>query len=145
MSEEKTIFERIIAGEVPHRKLYEDDLVFAFLDAFPNHPGHSLVVPKAPHKNIFELPDDVAARLFQVARDLASAVRDASGATGLNVVMNNGAAAGQVVFHAHLHVIPRSEDDGGYLGRRENFPSDAAADEFAARVREAMARIRVAA
>jgi histidine triad (HIT) family protein len=142
MSQEKTVFERIVAGELPHRKLYEDGLVFAFLDAFPNHPGHSLVIPKAPYRDIFELPDDVAARLLQVARDLAWAIKEVSGATGVNIVMNNGAAAGQEVFHAHVHVIPRRENDGGYLGFRESFPSDEAADEFAAHVREAMARIR---
>lgn len=142
---EKTVFERIISGELPHRKLYEDELVYTFLDAFPNHPGHSLVVPKVPHANIFELPDATAARMFQVARDLASAIKEVSGAAGINVVMNNGAAAGQVVFHAHLHVIPRFENDGGYLGRRESFPSDAAADEFAERVRETLSRIRKAA
>lgn len=142
MNSQKTVFEQIIAGEIPHRKLYEDELVFAFLDAFPNHPGHSLVVPKAPHRDIFALPDDVAARLIQVARDLAAAIKEISGATGINVVMNNGADAGQMVFHAHLHVIPRHADDGGYLGRRENFPSDEAADEFANSVAVAVARIR---
>lgn len=142
MSEEKTVFQRIIAGEVPHRKLYEDDLVFAFLDAFPNHPGHSLVIPKKPHVSIFELPDETAARMIQVARDLAAAIKEVSGATGINIVMNNGAAAGQVVFHSHIHVIPRREGDGGYLGRRENFPSDQAADEFAAAVALKLGAIR---
>ncbi len=136
MEKEKTIFERIVSGEIPHRKLYEDGLVFAFLDAFPNHPGHSLVIPKAPHRDIFTLPDDVAARMFQVARDLAAAVKEVSGADGVNIVMNNGATAGQVVFHAHIHVIPRREGDGGYLHLRNDFPSDAAADEFATAVRE---------
>ena len=87
MSQEKTIFQRIIAGEVPHRKLYEDDLVFAFLDAFPNHPGHSLVIPKEPHRDIFELPDATAARMFQVARDLAKAIKEAAGAEGINIAM----------------------------------------------------------
>lgn len=140
MSQEKTVFEKIIAGEIPHRKLYEDDLVFAFVDAFPNHPGHSLVVPKAPYRDIFELPDDVAARLLQVARDLAKAIREATGAEGINIVMNNGAAAGQVVFHSHIHVIPRRENDGGYLGRKEDFPSDQAADSFAATVRQLLTR-----
>lgn len=135
VSNEKTIFEKIVSGEVPHRKLYEDDLVFAFLDAFPNHPGHSLVIPKAPHRDIFELPDATAARMLQVARDVAAAVREVAGATGVNIVMNNGASAGQVVFHAHIHVIPRREGDGGYLHLRNDFPSEAAADEFAAAVR----------
>lgn len=142
MGQEKTVFERIVSGELPHRKLYEDDLVYALLDAFPNHPGHSLVVPKALHVNIFELPDETAARMFQVARDLAAAIKEVSAAEGINVVMNNGAAAGQVVFHAHLHIIPRFPNDGGYLGRRENFPTDGAADEFAERARTALARIR---
>lgn len=140
MSQEKTIFQRIIAGEVPHRKLYEDDLVFAFLDAFPNHPGHSLVIPKEPHRDIFELPDATAARMFQVACDLAKAIKEAAGADGINIAMNNGVAAGQVVFHAHLHVIPRRENDGGYLGLRENFASDQEADDFAAKVRAILSR-----
>jgi histidine triad (HIT) family protein len=142
MNKERTIFERIVTGEVPHRKLYEDDLVFAFLDAFPNHPGHSLVISKAPYRDVFELPDDVAARMLQVARDLAAAIKEVAGTSGVNIVMNNGAAAGQVVFHSHMHVIPRRENDGGYLGRRENFPSEAAADEFAAAVRQKLGEHR---
>lgn len=142
MSQEKTVFERIVAGELPHRKLYEDDLVYAFLDARPNHPGHSLVVPKAPYPDVFALPDDVAARMFQVARDLAAAVKAATDAEGINLSMNNGAAAGQEVFHAHLHVIPRRTEDGGYLGRHEDYASDAEADTLAEKIRAALAAVR---
>jgi histidine triad (HIT) family protein len=140
MSDEKTVFERIISGELPHRKLYEDDLVYAFLDAFPNHPGHSLVVPKVAYRDLFALPDDVTARMFQVARDLAIAVKEATQAEGINISMNNGAAAGQEVFHAHVHVIPRREGDGGYLGQHRPYANDAEADALSEKIRLVLSR-----
>jgi histidine triad (HIT) family protein len=138
MSQEKTVFERIAAKEIPARIVYEDDSVVAFLDARPNHPGHTLVVPRAPHADIFALPEDVAGHLFTVAKKIAVAVKAAVAAEGVNISMNNGAAAGQEVFHAHIHVIPRFADDGGYLGRHEPYASDAEADAIAGKIREAL-------
>ena len=139
MSQEKTVFERIAAGEIPARIVYQDDVAIAFLDRSPNHPGHTLVVPRAPHANIFELPDDVAAHIFVVAKKVAAAVKTAVGAEGINIVMNNGEAAGQDVFHSHIHVIPRHPNDGGYRGLHNAYANDAEADAVAEKIRVALA------
>ncbi|HEY4507856.1 MAG TPA: HIT family protein [Candidatus Paceibacterota bacterium] len=139
---EKTIFERIASKEIPARIVYEDEIVVAFLDANPNHKGHTLVAPRNPHADIFALPEEMTGHLFSVAKDAATAVRVATGATGINLVMNNGASAGQDVFHAHVHVIPRRENDGGYLGLHEPYASDAEADEYAEKIRGALEKIR---
>jgi histidine triad (HIT) family protein len=125
---EKTIFEKVISSELPHYKVYEDEETFAFLDINPNNYGHTLVVPKKPYKNIFELPADVIAKLFQVVQKIAIAVKKAVEADGINIVMNNEPAAGQIVFHAHIHVIPRFENDGGYNGRHLTYPEGKAVE-----------------
>ena len=119
---EKTIFEKVISGELPHYKVYEDEETYAFLDAFPSTYGHTLVVPKNPYKNIYEIPTDLAGKLFQVVQKISVAVKKAVEAEGINIVMNNEPAAGQVVFHAHIHIIPRFEDDGGYHKKNLTYP-----------------------
>lgn len=140
----KTIFERIISKEIPARIVYEDELAVAFLDAHPNHKGHTLVVPKVPYPDLSAVSDNVAAHLLPLARDVANAVKEATGADGTNIVMNNGAAAGQIVFHCHIHVIPRKNNDAGYLGLHINYASDAEADEYAAKIRSEIEKIRKA-
>lgn len=141
---EKTIFERIAAHEIPARIVYEDDRLVAFLDANPNHLGHTLVIPRAPHVDLLSLPDDLVGPFFTLVRDVGAAVREAAGAEGLNVVMNNGAAAGQVVFHLHAHVIPRFANDGGYVGRHQQYASEEEAEQYATKIREAIAARRAA-
>jgi histidine triad (HIT) family protein len=138
MSQEKTVFERIAAKEIPARIVYEDESVVAFLDARPNHPGHTLVIPRIAYADIFALPEDVAGRLFAIAKKIAVAVKAAVGAAGVNISMNNGEAAGQEVFHAHIHVIPRFPNDGGYLSLHEPYASDAEADAVAEKIRAAL-------
>lgn len=107
------IFCRIVEGKLPSHKVYEDDLVVAFLDAYPINPGHVLVVPKLHSELLSGLPAETAGRLFQVAQTVEKAVR-ASGlrCEATNLVLNNGQAAGQEILHAHLHVIPRFRGDG---------------------------------
>lgn len=105
------IFCKIIAGDIPCTKVYEDTLFIAFLDIRPVHKGHVLVVPKRHFVNVFDTPDTEAEAIYKVAKELASAVLKATGCDGINIVQNNNAAAGQEVFHSHLHIIPRYSDD----------------------------------
>ncbi len=107
-----TIFEKIIAREIPASIIYEDEKVISFLDISPNNKGHALVVPKKTFVNILDGDDESLAHIMYVAKKVAHALISTTGATGVNLVMNNGADAGQVVFHAHMHVIPRFKDDG---------------------------------
>ena len=107
---EETIFQKIIRGEVPAEKVYETDQVLAFLDIKPVHKGHTLVIPKTPVRDIFDLGDDDAGHLMRAIVRVANAVKQVTGAPGFNVVANNGAAAGQEVFHLHFHIIPRFEE-----------------------------------
>ena len=92
--------------------VYEDADVVAFLDIQPVNPGHVLVVPRAHHESLSDIPHSLAMHLFEVAMELAPVVKQVAHSAGLNVVVNSGAAAGQDVFHYHVHVIPRSADDG---------------------------------
>ena len=106
------IFCRIAAGELPAVRVLETPTVLAFLDIAPVHYGHTLVIPKAHHRNLLELPDVLWTEMGQVCRRVAQAVQAALDAPAFNIAMNNFEAAGQEVFHAHLHVIPRYDGDG---------------------------------
>lgn len=109
-----TIFEKIIAREIPKDIIYEDELVISFLDIHPNSKGHALIVPKKIFVNIFDADEAVLAHMMTVAKKIAQALVETVGASGVNIVMNNGADAGQEIFHAHMHVIPRHKDDHVY-------------------------------
>lgn len=113
-----TIFSKIIRGEIPCHKVYEDDRVLAFLDVGPLSQGHTLVVPKEEAATLDALSDDSAAAIGRVLPRLARAVLKATGAAAYNILQNNGAAAHQAVFHVHFHIIPRFETrpDGAGLG-----------------------------
>lgn len=101
------IFAKIIRGELPCHKVYEDDKVLAFLDIMPRAPGHTLVLPKAPARNILDIePDDLAA-VALAAQKIAKTAVKVFGADGVTVQQFNEGAGGQVVFHLHLHIIPR--------------------------------------
>lgn len=107
-----TIFSKIIAGELPCFKVYENELVLAFLDIRPLQPGHTLVVPKEPSVDGLACTPELLGEIMRVAQEIAKVQKEALGCDGVNFFMNNGAAAGQEVFHTHLHVIPRFTDDG---------------------------------
>ncbi|MDQ2055503.1 HIT family protein [Halobellus sp. H-GB7] len=113
MSGDPTIFEQIIAGDIPARIVYETETVAAFLDANPLAPGHTLVVPKEPYERLDEMPGDVAADLWAAVQELAPRIEAAVDADATTVGVNNGEAAGQEVPHVHVHVVPRFEGDGG--------------------------------
>jgi histidine triad (HIT) family protein len=103
------IFAKILRGELPAFKIYEDDKTFAFLDIMPRCPGHALVIPKAPARNIFDIsPEDFAA-VARTTQKVAVAVRKAFTADGVTLQQANERAGGQVVFHLHMHVMPRHD------------------------------------
>jgi histidine triad (HIT) family protein len=106
------IFCKIVRGEIPCAKIYENDLVLSFLDIGPINRGHALVIPKKHYPTLFEIPDEDLAACASVARQVARAVYRAVGATGLNFLQNNFRSAGQLVEHAHFHLIPRFANDG---------------------------------
>jgi histidine triad (HIT) family protein len=106
------VFCKIVQGQIPCDKVYEDDLVLAFLDIATITLGHTLIVPKQHHTSITTLPTDCGARIMDIAPRLGSALMRATGAAGFNLLLANGTAAGQVVPHTHLHVLPRHVDDG---------------------------------
>ena len=106
------LFCKIIQGEIPCAKVYETDRILAFLDISPVSPGHALVLPKAHYPTLLDMPGDQGAPLLEAVTAVGRAVMAATGATGFNVVANTFAPAGQVVFHAHFHVIGRTEGDG---------------------------------
>ena len=106
------IFCKIIAGEIPCNKVYEDAHVVAFLDIHPNNPGHTLVVPKEHFENLLETPTHVVEALMVAVQLLAPRAMAATGASGFNLGVNTGASSGQMVMHTHAHIIPRFEGDG---------------------------------
>ena len=99
-------FCRIIRREAPASRVYDDEQVFAFLSNHPVNPGHTLIVPKKHYENIYEVPDEEIAHIFKVSKKIASAVKKAVMTEGIRIVQNNGEAAGQVIAHLHVHVIP---------------------------------------
>ena len=105
------IFAKIIRGELPAHKIYEDDKAIAFLDIMPRAPGHTLIIPKAPARNLLDVKSDDLAHVMQVAQKIARAGMKAFDASGVTVQQFNEAAGGQVVFHLHVHVIPRKEGE----------------------------------
>jgi len=102
------IFARILRGEVPSVKVYEDDKTLAFMDVMPQADGHTLVIPKEPAENIFELSPEGAAAMIKTTQKVAKAVKKGLDAPGIMVFQLNGKSAGQSVFHVHFHIVPRS-------------------------------------
>ena len=114
-----TIFDKILAGDIPCHRVYEDDHVLAFLDIEPLSRGHVLVIPKERAAFMHQLSDDAAAAIGRVLPRLCRAVMKATGCEHYNLLQNNGAPAHQAVFHVHMHIIPRFEDGTG-LGLQWN-------------------------
>ncbi len=106
------IFCNIIRGEIPSYKVYEDESVLAFLDIHPVNQGHMLVIPKTHARNVFDISADDWTAVMKVVHALAGKIEKAVGADGINLAMNNREHAGQVVDHAHVHIIPRFKGDG---------------------------------
>jgi histidine triad (HIT) family protein len=111
MPEPDCLFCKIVAGEIPSTKVYEDERTIAFMDINPGTRGHLLVVPRVHVDDLHEISDDDLLAVARTARTMAARVLDRLGADGVNVIQNNGSAAWQTVFHYHVHVVPRYEDD----------------------------------
>jgi histidine triad (HIT) family protein len=135
---DKTIFARILDGEIPCHRVYEDDHVLAFLDINPLSPGHLLVIPKERKAYLHELSDDAAAALGRVLPRLARAVLAATGAGAYNVLQNNGPSAHQAVFHVHFHIIPKLGERGLGIGWQPGSLSAEAAQSLIAKVQAAL-------
>lgn len=135
-----TIFSRIISGEIPCHRVYEDAHVLAFLDIGPLSDGHLLVIPKEAKAQIDELSDESAAAIGRVLPRLARAVMAATGCTSYNVLQNNGASAHQAVMHVHFHIIPKIGSAGLGVGWNAGRLDAARAAELAAGMKAALAR-----
>ncbi|MHB1769576.1 MAG: HIT family protein [Minisyncoccota bacterium] len=128
---------KIIRREVPAEIVYEDDDTIAFLDAKPVVPGHTLVIPKKFAQNIFDVDEATLSATMRTVRKIAPAVRDAVGAHGVHINSNHGAAAGQIVFHMHFHIIPRhARSEFSFWPQKEYLADDAAS--IAGKIRQAL-------
>ena len=132
------VFCKIAAGEIPSTKVHEDELTLAFMDIGEVNPGHVLVSVKRHVENIFGLDDELAAAVFRTAARVARAQQKAFSPDGVTLYQANGAAAGQTVYHFHLHLVPRYADDGMRLRWPVQNPPRAQLEANAARLREAL-------
>ncbi|HER6612069.1 TPA: HIT family protein [Streptococcus pyogenes] len=123
---ENCIFCSIIQGDIPSSKVYEDEQVLAFLDISQTTKGHTLVIPKQHVRNLLEMTAETASHLFARIPKIACAIQSATGATAMNIINNNEALAGQTVFHAHVHLVPRYNEEDGisiqYTTHEPDFP-----------------------
>ena len=128
----ENVFHKIIIGELPSYKIYEDDLFLVIMDLYPANLGHCLILPKKPCVDVFGLDDETAAALYPLAKKIASAVKTATNCDGINIMQNNGKASGQVVFYFHLHVVPRYDGDGiGWHNAKQKDYSEGQFEEMA--------------
>jgi histidine triad (HIT) family protein len=133
------LFEKIVKREIPAVIVYEDEQFLAFMDIGPVIKGHTLVIPKTCYNPITETPDDVLAGLMRVCKRIAAAQIQGLGADGVNIIQNNGSAAGQVVPHLHFHVIPRFDKDGHHWNwAAKTYDTPAEAEEFATKIRKGL-------
>jgi histidine triad (HIT) family protein len=131
----ETIFSKILRGEVPVHRVYEDPLVLAFLDIAPLAPGHTLVIPKEPAATLDALSDESAAAIGRALPRICRAVKQATGVLHYNVLQNNGAPAHQAVFHVHFHIIPKPD---AHAGLGVGWPARNLPDDEGVRLAEAM-------
>ena len=138
MKKDVCIFCKIAAGEIPSATVYEDDDFRAILDLGPAAKGHTLVIPKSHSDNLLSVEPDTAAKALKVISKTANAIKEALGCDGINVVQNNGEAAGQTVMHLHFHIIPRYKNDSVNIGWQPMKPSNEELAATAALIKEKM-------
>lgn len=135
------VFCRIAAGTIPASRVYEDDRHLAIMDIGPIVKGHVLVIPKAHYEDIQSLPEEQLKELAGCVQRICRALRDGLQADGINVIQNNGRAAGQLVPHVHFHIIPRFSDDGHHWNwNAKKYSSAEEMEEYAERIRQALRR-----
>lgn len=132
------IFCKIAQGDIPSSTIYEDDMFRVILDLSPAAKGHALVLPKEHFRNIFDIDEKTASRLFVVAAKVAKAMKESLGCDGMNIVQNNEEIAGQTVFHFHLHIIPRYKDDGQTIAWNPGSAEPEELKDIAAKVKAAL-------
>jgi histidine triad (HIT) family protein len=135
---EECIFCKIVSGDIPCAQVYADEAVLSFLDIAPIAEGHTLVIPRTHYPTLWDVPKEEGDHLLAVLQKVGRAVLSASRATGLNVVMNNYASAGQVVPHAHWHLIPRKDGDGLMRVVQQEYGSQEAMQAMAEKLRAAL-------
>jgi histidine triad (HIT) family protein len=113
---EDCVFCKIVKGELPSVKVYENDLLLVIMDIMPLSDGHTLILPKAHHETIFDMNESLAGEIMSTTWKLANVINKTIEPAGLNILQNNGSAAGQVVPHFHIHLIPRGENDNLKIG-----------------------------
>lgn len=136
MRDENCIFCKIANGEIPSATLYEDEDFRVILDLGPATKGHALILPKEHYANLYEIDEEVAAKAFKLAKKLVTELTEVLGCDGYNVVQNNGEAAGQTVFHFHMHLIPRYKGDDAGFGWKTGTLSDADKEDILNRLKK---------
>lgn len=139
MKDQNCIFCKIANGEIPSTQVYEDADFRVILDLSPASKGHALILPKNHAKNLFELPDETAAKAIVVAKKVGAAMMKSLGCTGLNLVQNNGETAGQTVMHFHMHLIPRYDGDEAMIQWQPHSSEPKEQEEIAEKIRRALA------
>ena len=129
MKNDNCIFCKIAAGKIPSKTLYEDEKFRVILDLGPATRGHALVIPKEHYADLYEIPEETAEEAMKVAKKMAAVMTEKLKADGFNIVQNNGEVSGQSVFHFHIHLIPRYENDGQTINWKQTSPT---AEELAA-------------
>ena len=132
------IFCKIAGGDIPSATLYEDDDFRVILDLGPATKGHALILPKHHYANLYEIPEEMAAKAMVLAKKMATAMTEALGCDGFNIVQNNGEVAGQTVFHFHMHLIPRYNGDQAGITWKPGELKDEVRDEIVAKVTAAL-------
>lgn len=136
MKDENCIFCKLANGDIPTATVYEDEYLRAIMDAAPANKGHIIILPKSHAANIYELDDEYVSRAFVLAKKLAVALKKLKGCDGVNILQNNGGAAGQTVFHFHVHVIPRFKNDDCTIVWKPTSYEDGEASEVAKKIAE---------
>ena len=136
MKDENCIFCKLANGDIPTATVYEDEYLRAIMDAAPANKGHVIILPKSHAADIYELNEEYVSRAFVLAKKLAVALKKLTGCDGVNILQNNGGAAGQTVFHFHVHVIPRFKDDDCTIVWKPTSYEDGEASEVAKKIAE---------